>query len=132
MSFARIANVVAAQIISALLLALGTDSVFYLVAALDAAFAVVVGLFGIRTRELTLEDVSATGAATVPTRADTPPPVSVGRQSPDRPSTEGCDSTDGGACPQTAICGHAPQETGGEARTARPALPFTSGQRRPP
>ncbi|MFA3842965.1 hypothetical protein [Streptomyces aureus] len=89
MSFARIGNVVAAQIISALLLAFGTDSVFYLVAALEAAFALVVGLFGIRTRELTLEDVSASEAATSPTRTDTPPPVSVGGQAADRPSAEG-------------------------------------------
>ncbi|MGW6482242.1 MFS transporter [Streptomyces sp. NPDC055059] len=87
-SFARIANVVAAQVISALLLAFETDSVFYLVAALEAAFALAVGLFGIRTRELTLEDVSASEAATAPARADSPPPVSVGVPPADRPSTE--------------------------------------------
>ncbi|MDQ8706152.1 MFS transporter [Streptomyces sp. LHD-70] len=66
-SIARVANVIAAQVISALLLGFGIAAVFYFVAALMFTFALLISVFGIRTRGISLEEVNEARAETTPT-----------------------------------------------------------------
>ncbi|MEV0703709.1 MFS transporter [Saccharopolyspora sp. NPDC050389] len=57
-SSSRIANIFAPQVIAALLLGFGISAVFYFVAAVMFAFALVMGIFGERTTNVPLEKVN--------------------------------------------------------------------------